>query len=121
MYSQAYIVLIGNHIQQTSPPDVWKEQATMTPLYKEGLYWLILLVVTTLVYMVLAFLIGPMPASAAFGLLGLGGFLVLLYRKQGKEVLLDERDTQIAQRALIAGYSIFWLVSGPIFIPADTR
>jgi uncharacterized membrane protein len=82
----------------------------MPPLYKEGLYWLILLAVTTFVYAILAFLIGPVLASGAFFLFGIAGFLPLVYRKKGKTVLLDERDTLIAHRALIAGYSIFWLV-----------
>jgi hypothetical protein len=81
----------------------------MPPLYKEGLYWLILLAVTIFVYVVLAFLIGPLPASGAFGLLGIAGFQPLLYRKRGQTVLWDERDTQIAHNALIAGYSVFWL------------
>jgi hypothetical protein len=81
----------------------------MTPLYKEGLFWLILLAVTALAYMILALFIGPIRAFGACGLLGLGGLLPLVYRKQGQTVVLDERDQQIAIGALIAGYSIFWL------------
>jgi hypothetical protein len=81
----------------------------MPPLYKEGLYWLVLLAATAIVYVALMVFIGPIKAAAAFGLLGLGGLQPLLYRKRSKEVLWDERDTQIAHRSLIAGYSIFWL------------
>ena len=33
----------------------------MPPLYKEGLYWLILLAVTALAYAILAVFIGPIP------------------------------------------------------------
>ena len=81
----------------------------MPPLYKEGLYWLILLAATTLVYAILAIFIGPIPAAGAFGLLGVSGLQPLLYLKRRQAVVWDERDTQIAYRALIAGYSVFWL------------
>jgi hypothetical protein len=88
----------------------------MPPLYKEAVFWLILLAVTTaltaIAYVVLMPLIGPIRAQAAFGffgLLGLGGFSPLFYRKRGRTVVLDERDEQIAKTALVAGYSVFWL------------
>lgn len=81
----------------------------MTPLYKEGLYWLILLAVTTVAYGVAAIFVGPVPASGTFGLLGLAGLQPLLYRKRRQAVVWDERDTLISHRALIAAYSIFWL------------
>ena len=68
----------------------------MPPLYKEGFYWLILLAVTTAVYVALMLFIGPIRAQAAFFLFGLSGFLPLVYRKRGQAVVLDERDTQIA-------------------------
>ena len=54
----------------------------MTPLYKEGLYWLILLAVTALAYAVAAIFIGPIPAMGTFGLLGMAGLQPLLYRKR---------------------------------------
>ena len=81
----------------------------MSPLYKEGLYWLILLAATIVVYLILVPFLGPTAASGSFGLLGIAGLQPLLYRKRRQVVLWDERDTQIAHRALIAGYSIFWL------------
>jgi uncharacterized membrane protein len=81
----------------------------MSPLYKEALCWLILLAVTAAAYAILAVFLGPVAATGAFGFLGLGGFFPLLYRKRGQAVVLDERDQQIAYRALVAGYSIFWL------------
>ncbi len=81
----------------------------MSPLYKEGLYWLILLAGTTLAYAVAAVFVGPVPAAGTFGLLGLGGLQPLLYRKRRQAVVWDERDTQISRNALIAGYSVFWL------------
>ena len=65
----------------------------MTPLYKEALYWLILSAATVLAYVMLAMFIGTGGACGAFGLLGLAGFLPLVYRKRGKAVILDERDT----------------------------
>jgi len=81
----------------------------MPPLYKEGFYWLVLLAATTIVYVALTVFIGPLPATGAFGLLGIAGLQPLLYRKRSQAVLWDERDTKIAHTALIAGYSIFWL------------
>jgi hypothetical protein len=82
----------------------------MPPLYKEGVYWLVLLAATAAVYVVLAAFVGPVAAQGAFGLLGLAGLQPLLYRKQRKTVVWDERDTLINYRAVIAGYSVFWLV-----------
>ncbi len=82
----------------------------MPPLFKEGVYWLVLLAVTATAYLILAVFIGPISAQGAFGLLGLAGFQPLLYRKRRQEVVWDERDTLINYRAVIAGYSVFWLV-----------
>lgn len=82
----------------------------MPPLYKEGLYWLILLAIVAAAYGVLAIFIGPIPAEGAFGLFGLAGLQPLLYRKRRKKVVWDERDTLINYRAVLAAYSVFWLV-----------
>jgi hypothetical protein len=84
----------------------------MPPLYKEGLCWLVLLAVTTACYFALCPLLGAQAATGAFGLLGVGGFFPLLYRKRRQAIALDERDRQIASRAQLAGYSVFW----PIFV-----
>jgi hypothetical protein len=81
----------------------------MPTLYKEGVYWLVLLAGTVAVYVALMVFVGPIRATAAFGLLGVAGLQPLLYRKRSQAVVWDERDTQIAHRAVIAGYSIFWL------------
>ncbi|MGO8688466.1 MAG: hypothetical protein ACLQLG_02445 [Thermoguttaceae bacterium] len=81
----------------------------MPPLYKEGLYWLVLLAVTAAVYVVLMIFVGPMRATGAFGLFGLAGLQPLLYRKRRQGVAWDERDTLINYRAVIASYSVFWL------------
>jgi hypothetical protein len=77
----------------------------MSPLYKEGLYWLILLAVVTVAYAVVAIFVGTTLAMGTCFLFFLGFFMPLVYRKQ----TLDERDQKIAHNALIAGYSIFWL------------
>jgi uncharacterized membrane protein len=82
----------------------------MTPLYKEGSYWLVLLAGTAAIYVALTVFIGPRAATGAFGLLGIAGLQPLLYRKRSQAVVWDERDTKIAHTAIIAGYSIFWLV-----------
>jgi hypothetical protein len=86
-----------------------KEALEMPTLYKEGVYWLVLLAVTAASYVALMVFLGPIPATGAFGLLGLSGLQPLLYYKRSQTVVWDERDTQIAHRAVIAGYSIFWL------------
>ncbi len=80
----------------------------MTPLYKEGLYWIILLAVTAALYGVLAIFIGPAAACGAFGLFGLFGLSPLLYRKRGQNVVMDERDRQIELRAAQAGFGACW-------------
>lgn len=82
----------------------------MPPLYKEGVFWLVLLAATVAVYAVLAVFIGPVAALGAFGLLGLAGLQPLVYRKPRNAVAWDERDTLINYRAAIAGYSFAWLV-----------
>ena len=86
-----------------------KEALKMPTLYKEGVYWLVLLAVTAAAYVALMVFVGPIRATAAFSLFGIAGLQPLLYRKHSQAVLWDERDTQIAHRAVIAGYSIFWL------------
>jgi alpha-beta hydrolase superfamily lysophospholipase len=82
----------------------------MPPLYKESVYWLVLLALTGAVYLALAIFLGPRPALGAFGLLGLAGFQPLLYCKRGKAVLWDERDALINYRAVLAAYASSWLV-----------
>jgi hypothetical protein len=82
----------------------------MPPLYKEGIYWLVLLALVAAAYLVLMIFIGPIRAMGAFGLFGLAGLQPLLYRKHGKAVVWDERDTLINYRAIIAGYGVLWLV-----------
>jgi hypothetical protein len=82
----------------------------MPPLYKEGLYWLILLALTAAVYGVLAIFLGPTAACGAFGLLGLAGLQPLLYRKRGKTVVWDERDTRIHYYANNVAFGTVWLV-----------
>lgn len=81
----------------------------MSPMYKEGVYWLVLLAITIAVYAILTIFLGPLRATGAFGLLGLAGFQPLLYRKRRQAVVCDERDTQVAQRALMVGHACFWL------------
>lgn len=76
----------------------------MPPQYKEGLYWLILLALTAAAYGVLAIFLGPIAACGAFGLFGLAGLQPLLYRKRGKTVVWDERDTRILYYANTVGF-----------------
>jgi hypothetical protein len=55
-------------------------------------------------------------ALGGFGFLGLLGLGPLFYRKKKGDVVTDERDALIQQRAWIAAHSIFWLV----FVAAGT-
>ena len=82
----------------------------MPPLYKEAFYWFVLLALTAAAYVILMIFLGPIRAMGAFGLLGLAGLQPLLYRKRRQAVVWDERDTLIHYRAVLAGYSVFWLV-----------
>jgi len=82
----------------------------MPPLYKEAVLWLVLLLVTAAIYVAVAAFLGPLPATGTFGLLGLFGFLHLLpYRKKGKEVIWDERDTRIFDYANKVAFGTVWL------------
>ncbi len=82
----------------------------MPPLYKEGFYWLVLLALTAAAYGVLMIFLGPIRAFGAFGLFFLVGLQPLVYRKRRQGIVWDERDTLINYRAVIASYSVFWLV-----------
>ena len=44
------------------------------------------------------------------GITGLMGLSPLLYKKERDKVSLDERDQLINYRAVLAAYSVFWLV-----------
>ncbi len=44
------------------------------------------------------------------GITGLMGLSPLLYKKEGGKVSFDERDELINYRAVLAAYSVFWLV-----------
>ncbi|QEG37783.1 DUF2178 domain-containing protein [Bythopirellula goksoeyrii] len=48
-------------------------------------------------------------ATGAFGLMGLLGFSVLFLRQRGKEVVVDERDRDIEQRATRIGVNVAWM------------
>lgn len=57
-----------------------------------------------------------LPIQRAFGgfgfmgIIGLMGLSPLLYKKERDKVSLDERDQLINYRAVLAAYSVFWLV-----------
>ena len=60
-------------------------------------------------YGALVLLWGPLPAFAAFGIFGLWGLTPFFYLRRKGKVLVDERDQLVILRAVLAGYSIFWV------------
>ena len=72
----------------------------MPPLYKEGLYWLILRQLRQPPIWFSRFSSGRSPPSDALCLLGFSGLQPLLYRDQRKKVLWDERETLVAYTAV---------------------
>jgi hypothetical protein len=81
----------------------------MLPAQKQAWFTLAVIGVTAVVVVALAPLLGR-GAMGGFGILGLTGFRPLFYRKKGGQVLADERDALIQSRALIAAYTVFWMV-----------
>lgn len=52
-------------------------------------------------------------ACGAFGFIGFIGFVglaPLLFRKDEDQVALDERDLRIQRKAMLAAYTVFWLL-----------
>jgi len=75
--------------------------------------WFVVAVVLAMVLAVVALIpVAGKGAWGGLGLFGLTGFTNLLFRKrkEPKEVDLDERDTAIAQKAVIAGGMASYLV-----------
>jgi hypothetical protein len=49
-------------------------------------------------------------ALGGFGFIGLIGLGPLFFRRKAGEVVIDERDTLIQQRAWFLAYCLFWVV-----------
>jgi Predicted membrane protein (DUF2178) len=73
--------------------------------------WFNLAVIALTIVVVLSlFPFGGRGAFGGFGLLGLFGFWPLFFRKRAGQVVADERDQLIWQRAWFLAYSLFWVV-----------
>jgi uncharacterized membrane protein len=83
----------------------------MSPQQKYAAFNLAVAVVAMVAYFVLLPFIGPWRATGAFGLLGLCGLSAfLLYRKQDHgQVITDEREQQIWQRATLIAKVVIWV------------
>ena len=93
----------------------------MHPQQKHALFNLIVLLCATvpflLCYWVLLVLFGPKAAMAAFGFLGICGFLGFgghFYRNKENSpaVIMDERDEDIKRRALVIAWAVDWFYWG---------
>ncbi len=92
----------------------------MLPEQKRAWFAVAVFAVAFVCYVLLTFLVGPKPAFAASGLLGLWGLTPVLFRKKRDpaEVAFDERDTMILKKATLVGaiisYEVFYMAS---FVP----
>jgi hypothetical protein len=64
----------------------------------------------TIVVVISVYPFGGKGALGGFGFLGLLGFWPLFFRKKPGQVVMDERDQVIWQRAWVLAYSVFWVV-----------
>ncbi len=91
----------------------------MNPFQKMAWYNLAVIALTAVVVLAL---IQVMPIEAAwcgFAVLALLGFAPLYLKKKKGEILYDERDKDIGQKAGRAGFFLFWLyfVAACVYIP----
>lgn len=80
----------------------------MTPYQKHAWYDLGVIALTLVTVLTLFPFIGP-AAMGGFGWMGLLGFGYFFYRKKPGQLLTDERDNAIRQRAWFLGSLAFWL------------
>jgi len=79
---------------------------------KQAWYVLAVFGVALVTYLAVACFLGFHPrVLGVFDLLGLAGFTPLIGRRERRagKVVMDERDTDIARKAYLAAYSLFWL------------
>jgi hypothetical protein len=55
-------------------------------------------------------MIGFSRAGGVLGMMGFLGFGFLFYWRKGKEIVADERDRAIQQKAFHIGFAIFWIL-----------
>jgi hypothetical protein len=80
---------------------------------KQAWFILSVMAATAVLYLAIAVPTGFNPAAfGAFGLMGLAGGAPMIGRRERKagKVVMDERDHEIARRASLASFSIFWLL-----------
>ena len=84
----------------------------MTAHEKLAYFNLLVVGAAVALFLLLMPLLGARAAMGAFGLLGLLGLAPMFVWPRGRSaaVVADERDQAIQARAVVFGYSIFWLV-----------
>jgi Predicted membrane protein (DUF2178) len=84
----------------------------MTATEKQHTYNLVVIAVTFALFLAATPFIGVAQAGGMLGLMGLLGFGIFFIWKRGKsaEVIADERDRAIQQRAGNIAFAIFWAI-----------
>jgi hypothetical protein len=81
----------------------------MSAMQKFAWFNLAVIALTLVTILLLLPLLGK-GALGGLGFLGLLGFGPLFFRKKSGQVLIDERDQLIWQRAWVLAYAVFWVV-----------
>jgi uncharacterized membrane protein len=83
----------------------------MTVTQRVHVFNLIVIVVAIGLFLAMVPVIGFSRAGGMLGCMGFLGFSVLFYWRRGKnDVVSDERDRAILQRAGTIGFAIFWIL-----------
>jgi len=85
-------------------------------MQKASWYTLAVVFLAVTAYLILSLFIGPKAALSAFGFLGFIGLSAKYYKNRKGEVLADERDSEIARKAMHAGFFIFMLYAIVAFL-----
>jgi len=96
----------------------------MNVLEKQAWYTLTVIIITTLLYFTIVAHVGFQPGTVSvFALFAFVALTIRIGHKERKagKIIEDERDREIARKATVAGYSVFWMffVAGamtPFFI-----
>jgi uncharacterized membrane protein len=82
----------------------------MTVTQRVHAFNLLVISITLALFLAAVPMIGFARAGGMLGFIGLLGFGFLFYYRRGNEVVADERDRAIQQRAFHIGFAIFWVL-----------